>query len=239
MTRVGHAVEALVARPSHPDAVFVLPAHRALEVDAPGVVVGIEVERAEGDLDLDGPADLAVADARVPDAVPRAVHAVDAEHGVGHQARRVHLEEVAGALVEEGVDAPHETIVGRQELVAAALEAEPLVGLGVEGGDAHVERVLAEGDADLGGLGGRLAVLRVDLDEVLGRERALPDAFVEAPVERDALAVGQANGLNQAPRHAADQVLPLENQFLGRGRGRQEGEHERTDQYRDSDSGNQ
>ena len=67
----------------------------------------------------------------------------------------------------------------------------------------------------------------------------LPDGFVEPAVERDAFALGQANGLNQAPRHPAHEVLPLENQLLGRGGGRQEGEHERTDQYRDSDSGNQ
>src|SRR5207244_4385622 len=109
--RVGHAIESLVSRPSHPDAVLVLAADRALEVDAPRVDVRIEVERAERDFDLDGPADLAVVDPRIPDAIPRAVHAVDAKDRIGHEARRVHLEEIAGALVEKRVDAPHEAIV--------------------------------------------------------------------------------------------------------------------------------
>jgi hypothetical protein len=134
--------------------------------------------------------------AGVPDAVPRAVHAVDAEHGVGHEARRVHLEEITGAFIEEGIDAPHETIVGRQELVAAALIAQPLVRFGVVRSDAHVEGVLADDDAHLGGLGGRRAVLRVDLDEVLGRLGLLPDAFVEPSVEHDALAIGQPHRLD-------------------------------------------
>ena len=107
-------------------------------------------------------------------------------------------------------------------------------------GDAHVERVLAERDADLRGLGGRLTVLRVDLDEVPGGERPLPDGFVEASVERDAFAVGQAHGLDQAARDSADQVLPLENQLLAPGRRPPESaKRERTEQCRDSDSGNQ
>ena len=160
--------------------------------------------------------------------------AVGAEHGVGHQARGVHLEEIPGAFVEEGIDAPHETIVGREELVAAALEAEPLVRLGVVGGDAHVEAVLAQDDAHFRGLGGRLAVARVDLDEVPGRLGALPDAFVEAPVEDDALAVGQARGLDLAPGDPVDQVLAFERQFLGAGRGRQGERAERADHREDS-----
>src|SRR6185436_1323124 len=234
VARVRHPVEALVARPSHPDAVFVLAPHRALEVDAPGVGVGVEVQGAEGDLDLDGPADLAVPHARVPDAVPGAVHAVDAEHRIGHEPGRVHLEEIPGTLIEEGVDAPHETIVGRQELVAAALIAQPLVGLGVERRDAHVEGVLADDDADLRRLGGRRAVLRVDLNEVLGRLRLLPDALVEPSVEHDALALGQTGNIDLAAGHAADQVLALDRRFLCAGRGRQSERAERADQCGDS-----
>ncbi len=50
----------------------------------------------------------------------------------------------------------------------------------------------------------------------LAGERPLPDAFVEPSVEHDALAVGQPHGLDEPPRDAADQVLPLESQLLGR-----------------------
>ena len=120
-------------------------------------------------------------DARVPDAVPLPVVAVDAEERIGHQPRRVHLEEVAGPRVEEGVDRPHEAVVGAEELVAAALEPEPLVGLGVETGHAHVDGVLREDDAHFGGLGGRRAVGGIDLDEVGGRRGACQTASSRRP----------------------------------------------------------
>src|SRR6185436_9802956 len=97
---IGHPSQPLIAHPSHPDAVFVLATDGALEVHAPGVAVGIEVDGAERNLDLDRPADLAAADASIPYAVPCAIVAVDAEQRVGHQARWVHLEEVTGTRVE-------------------------------------------------------------------------------------------------------------------------------------------
>ena len=141
--------------------------------------VGIEVQRAERNLDLEGPADLAAPHLRVPDAVPLAVLKAGAAQRVAHQPRRVHLEEVARLLVVEGVDVPHEAIVGLQELVASALVAQPLLGLRVVAGDAHVEGVLAEEDADLGLLGGRLAVVGILLDEICGRNRAAPGRLVQ------------------------------------------------------------
>ena len=73
----------------------------------------------------------------------------------------------------------------------------------------------------------------------LAGSAARPDRLVEAAVERDALAVGQAHRFDETAWHPADQVLPLENQLLGRGGRRQEGERERAEQRRDSDSGNQ
>src|SRR5262245_21473690 len=101
---VAHAAQPLVPRPSHPDALFVPRADGALKVDAPPLAGGIEVERAERNRDLEGPSDLAAGGARVPDAVPFPVLAVDPEQRVSHETRRVHLEEVARASVEERVD---------------------------------------------------------------------------------------------------------------------------------------
>ena len=64
MPGVRHPAQPLVARPSRPDALLVLAPDGALKVDAPGVAVRIEVQRAERNLDLDRPADLAAAGAR-------------------------------------------------------------------------------------------------------------------------------------------------------------------------------
>ena len=207
MAGVGHAPESLVARPAHPDAVLVLAAHGALEVDPPHLAVGIEIQSAERNLDLDRPADAAVPDARVPDAVPGAVVAVRVEHRVGHQPRRVHLEEIPGPFVEERVDRPHETIVGGKKLVAPPLKPEPLVGLRIETRHRHVEHIVAERDPDFGGFGGRPAVARVDLDEVVGGARAFPDGLVENAVQGDAFAVDHALGRDGTPLDARLDVL--------------------------------
>jgi hypothetical protein len=64
--------------------------------------------------------------------------------------------------------------------------------------------------------------------------RAQPHAFVEPAVEDDALTLVDARRFNQAPRHAANQVLCLDGWFLCGGCRRQ-GEHaERTDRREDS-----
>ena len=53
--RVGHALQTLVARPAAPDAHLVLALDRALEVDAPGIAVRVEVVRPERELDFERP----------------------------------------------------------------------------------------------------------------------------------------------------------------------------------------
>ena len=83
---VVHALKPLVARPAIPDRLLVLAPDRPLEVDAPGVVVRIEIERPEWNLDLQRPADLAPSGTRVPDTIPLPVLAVDPDERVGDQA---------------------------------------------------------------------------------------------------------------------------------------------------------
>src|SRR6185503_8667144 len=56
-----------------PQAFFVLPPDHPAEVDAPGRQIAIEVQRAEGDLNLGAPPRIRAAHARQPDAVPGAI----------------------------------------------------------------------------------------------------------------------------------------------------------------------
>ena len=196
---VGHAPQALVARPPHPDRVFVLAPHRALEVHAPGVAVGVEVQRAERDFDFERPPDVAAPGAGVPDAVPLAIVADRAEQRVGHEAGGIHLEEITRACVEEGVDRPHEPIVRGQPLIASPLIPEPPIRFRVEGGDAEVEPVAVVGDADFGRFGGGASVVGVYLNEIGRRDGALPDRLVEDTIECDAFFRRHPSRGNRAP----------------------------------------
>ena len=181
---IGHPAQALVALVAGPQQLLLLAADRPLEVDAPRGRIRIERDRPEGNVDFDGPANLALPDAGVPDAVPLAVVGAARPHQrVGHQPGGVHLEEVAGLLVQERVHRPHEPVVGAQELVALSGVALQLVWFGVEADDADVEMVLAERDADFRALGGRGAKRRVLLDELACILRPLPDGLVENPVQ--------------------------------------------------------
>jgi hypothetical protein len=215
---VGHPVEALVTRPARPDAVFVSARERARDVDAPRVAVRVEVERAERDLNLEAPRVFAAMHAEVPDAVPLAILAVDAEQRVGQRAGGICFEEISGASIEERIDRPLHLVVLLQRLVASLLVArQARGGLGVVADDAEIDRLRVERDAHFRLLGGGRAVVGIDLDEVGRHLRTLPDRFVEVAVERDDLALRDALGGNDAPclRGRWDQLL-------GEGDGRDE-----------------
>jgi hypothetical protein len=131
---------------------------------------------------------------RVPDAIPfPRVRATGAHQGVGHQAGRIHLEEVARLLVQERVHRPHEAVVGTQELVALAGVALELVGLGVEQRGADVEVVAVEDHADLGALGRCAAEHRILHDELAAMLRAAPGRFIEHAVEHDPLVIAHTH----------------------------------------------
>ncbi len=196
---IRHALQALVARPAHPDARFVLALNRPFEVHPPRIALGVEVDGAERELDLDRPADLTAVHADRPDPVPRPVLAARSHQRVGHVSEWIGLEEVAAAGVEEGVDGPPNLVVGGQALVPPALIGDPLVGLGVVRGHAEIQRVAIVGDAHFGFLGGRGPVVRVYLDEVAGGHGALPHRLVEAPVHRHAFVGLDARGRNGSP----------------------------------------
>ena len=216
--RVRQPVQTLVASPPRPEAVLVLAAHRPLEVDAPGVRVRIEVERAERNFDFERPADAAVPDLGVPDAVPLPVREAGAAQRVAHQARRVHFEEVAGLLIVERVDVPHEPVVRLQELVPPSLVSEPALRLGVEAGDPHVERLPGEHDAHFGLLGGRRAVVGILLHESGRRHGARPHGFIQSAVEHDGLVVGETDRCDAAGLDFASRRRRLRGGLRGGGR---------------------
>ena len=134
--------EALVAPIPAPEDLLVFAADRALEVDPPAVRGRVEVQRAEGNLDLQRPPVRTDVRLNLPDSVPgttptatpkaskastasttsaasatSATSATSADQGVAHHAGGVGLEEVAGATVPEGVENPHESVVGAEEAI--------------------------------------------------------------------------------------------------------------------------
>ena len=86
---------------------------------------------------------------------------------------RVDLEEVSGATVEEGVDRPHESIVGLERPIALHLVAEHAIRLAVVADHAEQQPVGVVDDAHFGALGRRGAVVRLALQKaVAGRTRS-------------------------------------------------------------------
>ena len=184
--RVGHPAQALVALIAGPQQLLLLAPDRPLKVHAPCRGIRVERDGSERDVDLDGPADLALVHPGIPDAVPLPIAAASRPHQrVGHQAGGVHLEEIPRLLVQECVHGPHEAVVGAQELVALAGVALQLVGLGIEADHTHVEVILVERESDFGALGGLGAEDGVLLHELARARRARPHGFVERAVEND------------------------------------------------------
>ena len=119
------------------------PADRPLEVDAPGIQVGVEVERREWDPDLHRPPVRQQSRPHFPDSVPALVQiAPAANQAVPHERRRVRLEEVPGAPVLERVQDPHEAVVGAEPHVALELVAQNAARVGVVQHRPDVQRVV-------------------------------------------------------------------------------------------------
>src|SRR5262249_54375946 len=98
-------------------------------------------------------------------------------------------------------DGPLDLVVLLKEFVAPLLVArEVLSAFGIVAKDAQVKRVAVERDPEFRLLGGRPAVVGIDLDEVGPDLCALPDSLVEAAVERNRFPRRQSFGGNRAPR---------------------------------------
>ena len=128
----------------------------------------------------------------LPDSVPRPAPAPptassassSTDQGVAHHAGGVGLEEVAGTTVLEGVENPHETVVGAEEAVTPLLEHNNPLGIVIEDGS-DVERILVVDDPDLGPLRWRPAFHGLLLSEVRDGDGALPRLLVKTPIHVD------------------------------------------------------
>ena len=104
---------------------------------------------------------------------------------VGLRALRVGREDEAVAAIGKRIEQHLERVLIAAGEVLADLVDDDAGGIGVAAERADVEIVGVVGDAHFGDLGGRLAFVRIGLDEVRGRHRARPDLFVERAVDHD------------------------------------------------------
>ena len=107
---------------------------------------------------------------------------------IAHGAGWIDLEEIAAALVVEGIEDPHETVVRCEESVADHLIAQHPFGLGIEEFGADVQVVATVKDANLAPFGRRLSVLRIRLPEIRSRFRLFPGRLVQPPIHVDVIA---------------------------------------------------
>jgi hypothetical protein len=89
---------------------------------------------------------------------------------------------------------PISLLVGRQELVAPPLVADPPIRLRIETGDAHEERLAVVDDPHLGLLGRRPSVVGILLNESVRRDGAPPRPLVEPAVELDHFFIAHPHG---------------------------------------------
>ncbi len=173
-----------------------MAADGALEVDAPGRERRVEVQCRERDADLHRPAVVQDARAHVPQTVPALVEtAATLDQPVAQQARRIGLEEIAGAVVVEGADDPHEAVVGAQPGIALQLIGQDALGVGVEEHGADVERFVVIEHANLGGLAGFPALHRLLLAELGDRPGLGPDRVIQGAVQLHGTTGRDAGGL--------------------------------------------
>ena len=84
----------------------------------------------------------------------------------------------------EGVERPHEAVVGAEEAIPPLLERQNPLGIIVEHGS-DVERVLVVDDPNLGPLRRRPALHRLLLGEVRDGDGPLPRFLIETPIHVD------------------------------------------------------
>ena len=188
--RVHWTEQAFVEVVAAPQTLFLIAPHRTLEIDSPRIAARIEVERAERDLDLGGPAAIVARDADVPDSVPGFVHpapASRAQKPVAEKPCRVRLEEISRAAVEKGIEDEHEAVVASQRAVALFLITDDLTGLGIVEHHADIKMVAIERNADFGGLVRGSAFVGLLLPEAVCGRNCFPKSLVEPAVELDLL----------------------------------------------------
>ena len=148
---------------------LVLPSDDPPEVDPPRLVSpGLIAQRLERNRHLDGPSAVEAPGLHVPHGVPVVVgRALIGDLPVGEPADRVGVEDVAVALVVEGVEEHREVVVLPQlRRVAPHLVGDAPLRVRFAAPRRDVDVVVVEEDPRLGLLGGRLALVRLLLHEV-------------------------------------------------------------------------
>ena len=133
----------------------------------------------------------------VPEAVPAFIEAAPAlDQAIPQQADRVGFEEIAGAIVSEGGDDPHEAVISAQPGVALQLIGENAVGVGIKQHGADVQGLVVIEHADFGGLTRLAAFHRLLLAELRDGRGQGPDIFVKVPVQLHLALRRHAGGLH-------------------------------------------
>ena len=169
-----------------PEAPLLLVGHLALDVEPPELLgLGGEAQGAPGDGDLDRPPLGIAVPLDAPDAVPVEVDllALVADQAVDLHAAGVGGEDVAAAPVVVGVDEDLQGVVVAHVAVARQRGGDDLLGLRVVAAGADIEVVVVVAEVDVGLLGRRLALVRLDLGELAEPRPGLPDRLVELAVD--------------------------------------------------------
>ena len=182
---------------------LVLAIDHAARVDAPLVPRGRgKPELRQGDPHLHGPARGVDAHRRRPDGVPGVVlEVVVVEGGVSLHAGGADLEHDAGPPVAVRVEVEGEGIRLRDRVAPRELPRDP-VGPAVDEARRHVERLVVEEQAQLGGLARRLPLVGVALQESRGDGRLSPGVLLQTTVHLDR-AWSRARPGGRAPRGGA------------------------------------
>ena len=125
---------------------------------------------------------------RVPQPVPVSVGvvALGADEGVGPGAVGIGLEFEGFAVVVERCDDDRDHVVRpAHSRIALHVRRHDLLRIRVEADESHVQVLVVVHYTDFGGISGRCALNRLELEEIFGDIRLLPFGFVQMAVHLD------------------------------------------------------
>jgi len=181
---VGHVAHVLALDRRRPADDLVAASDEALDVETPHGTAGIEVHRLEGDDELGRPSRVVDGALHVPDAVPleHEITILDDESVLPGR-DGIRLEEVAVAVVVEGIEAEADRVAGAERRIALHLLGDDAGGIGIEAPDDDVEVIGIHEEPDLGPLARLGSLDRAVLGEVVDRIGGGPDRVVEHAVD--------------------------------------------------------
>jgi hypothetical protein len=177
---------ALLLPPEAPHRRLVQPLHEAPHLHPPGLhAVAGKAELAEGDAQLRRPPQRVDARLGHVHRVPRGVRVRRGLPRVALHPRWVDEDGRAPRVVVVGVEDELDVVAAAELVAPRELGAHPGAAQRVEHPRADVQRLRVVEDADLGALGGGLALARVLLPEVGGNGCRRPRRLVQPPVHHD------------------------------------------------------